>query len=105
MFEPRAIALIVGFLILLAFVSFLVYLVVTQWNDPGVHQFVTDHFRVIVCLPSAGLFAFVIVAIFQVSAGQIQFSAFGFQFSGAAGPVIMWILAFLAIGMMIKALW
>jgi hypothetical protein len=98
-------AYIIGIFIVLAVFLALAALVVTQWDNPEVHTFVMDQFRVIVCLPAAGLFAFLIIAIFQVAVGQMQFKAFGIEFAGAAGPVIIWILAFLAIARMIERLW
>jgi EamA domain-containing membrane protein RarD len=66
-------AIIIGFIVLLAIVLALLALLYVGWDKENVRQFVMDQFKVIVCLPAAGLFAFLVVAIFQVSAGQIQF--------------------------------
>jgi hypothetical protein len=41
--------------------------------------------------------ALVVLVVLEISAGPIQFEGFGLTFSGAAGPVVFWILAFLAI--------
>jgi hypothetical protein len=98
-------AFIIAIFIVLAFFVTIAILVITQWKNPDVRNFVMSQFPVIVCLPTAGLFAFLVIAIFQVGTGQIQFKAFGLEFSGAAGPVIMWVLAFLVIATMIRLLW
>ena len=83
----------------------LVALLYAGWDHPNVRQFTMEQFRVIVGLPTAGLFAFLVVAIFQVQAGNINIKMFGLEFSGAGGPVIMWIFAFLSIATMIGTLW
>jgi hypothetical protein len=89
--------LIVGFVILLCFVGALLALLWSGWYSPAVRQLVMDHFRVTVALPAAGLFAFLVVAIFQVAVGQIEFEVLGVKVAGAAGPIVMWVLCFLAI--------
>ncbi len=96
---------VIGSFIALAFVLALAALVITQWQNPEVHQLVMEQFRVIVALPAAGLFAFLVVTAFQVGAGPIDVEIFGFKFKGAGGPAIMWVIAFLASAMMIQVLW
>src|SRR5262245_31328231 len=100
--------LIIGCIILFLFVVVLLSLVLTGWGSDYVRQFVMDHFRVIVCLPTAGLFAFFIVAIFQImtrAEETVRYKVFGLEFEGPGGPITMWILAFLAIAIPIGMFW
>jgi hypothetical protein len=56
-----------------------------------------EHFICILGFPMAVMTALVIVVIFRVAAGPIEFKTpFGFEFKGASGPVILWVFAFLA---------
>ncbi len=56
-----------------------------------------EHFMAIMGFPMAVMTALVIVVIFRVAAGPIEFKTpFGFEFKGASGPVILWVFAFLA---------
>jgi hypothetical protein len=49
--------------------------------------------------------AFTVVALFRTTEGKIKFEAFWLKFEGASGPIVMWILCFLAIVAGIKTLW
>jgi len=49
-----------------------------------------------------GISAFCLVAVLEVSRGSIEFEVVGFKFRGASGPVILWVMCFLA---MVFALW
>src|SRR4051812_40954181 len=55
-----------------------------------------EHFAATIGLPFAALAALVIVVVLEISAGPIEFEGFGLKFKGAAGPVVFWILVFLA---------
>jgi hypothetical protein len=41
--------------------------------------------------------SFSIVSLFKVTNGPIEFEALGFKFHGASGPVVLWLLCFLAV--------
>jgi hypothetical protein len=71
-------------------------------SGPGILR---QRFAAIVGLPAAGAVAFVIVMVFRQTAGPIEFEAAFIKFKGAAGPVILWALCFLAIAGAIKMLW
>jgi len=43
--------------------------------------------------------------VFRTTEGQIKFDALGFHFEGASGPIVMWVICFLAITLAIKVLW
>jgi hypothetical protein len=64
-----------------------------------------EHFATIVGVPLAALAAFGLVVTLDVVAGHIEFKGLGFEFRGAAGPIIMWVICFLAIVLAIYMTW
>lgn len=64
-----------------------------------------EHFAVVVGLPAALIAALFVVSIFEITIGPIEFEACGFKFRGASGPIVFWVICFLAIGGSIKLLW
>jgi hypothetical protein len=100
-FIARAISLaIFGITVLI-----LLWLLVTEWYNASLRQFVVDHFPATIGIPAAYIFAFLIVAIFESTAGNIKFEAATIKFEGAAGPIVMWVFCFLAITASIRFLW
>jgi hypothetical protein len=91
-------------LILLGLMGAWLRVVVTGFEDAK-GPFVLQHYAVIVGLPVAGVFSFIVVYLFKQTSGPVEFEAFTLKFRGAAGPVILWILCFLATAAAIKALW
>lgn len=63
------------------------------------------NFLVIIGLPLAAAISLFLVLILEYSKGPIEFNAFGFSFKGASGPLIMWVICFLAIAAAFKLLW
>jgi hypothetical protein len=64
-----------------------------------------EHFAAVVGLPTAALAALFVVAIFEATTGPIEFEGLGFKFRGASGPIIFWVICFLATSGSIKLLW
>ena len=64
-----------------------------------------EHFPAVVGLPMGALLAFVIVVVLESTSGPIKFKGLGFEFEGASGPVVLWVMCFLAISGAIKLLW
>jgi hypothetical protein len=64
-----------------------------------------DHIRAIVGLPMAAAVAFCLVTILEATSGNIEFKALGFEFKGASGPIVLWVLSFLAIVGALRILW
>jgi hypothetical protein len=52
--------------------------------------------QVAVVLGLAAFPATVLVHLFNASRGQIEFSALGVKFKGPAGPIVLWVVTFLA---------
>jgi hypothetical protein len=91
-------------LILFGLMGAWLIVVVTSFKD-ATGPFVLQHYAVIVGLPVAGVFSFIVVYLFKQTSGPVEFEAFTLKFKGAAGPVILWILCFLAMAAAIKTLW
>jgi hypothetical protein len=96
---------IIGVLILLLYVAALLVLGFTDLIAHDLRKIALDHFRTIVALPVAGVFALLVVSIFQVTSGNIEFNALGFKLKGAAGPILMWIIAYAVIAITIYKNW
>lgn len=60
------------------------------------HGLIKTYFISVFCLPAAGFGAYMVVVIFQQTSGPLELEGLTFKFKGPAGPVVLWILAFLA---------
>lgn len=78
---------------------------VSMLMNPAVFEVALAHFAATVGLPSAALSALCIVVFLESSSGPIEFEGLGFKFKGASGPIVLWVLCFLAIAAAIKLLW
>nr|WP_320014442.1 hypothetical protein [uncultured Desulfobacter sp.] len=86
--------------------SYLLFIVYWTWQSQGwVKDVIQQHFAATVGLPLAAVGAFLLVQVLQISAGQIEFEAFGLKLKGASGPVVLWVVSFLAIAAGIRLLW
>lgn len=107
--RPSRLRLIASWLILFGVAAFTaVFLFGAAWDllhEAWLLDVAREHFAATVGLPFAGLAALVVVVVLEISAGPIQFEGFGLKFSGAAGPVVFWVVVFLAIAASIKLLW
>ena len=92
-------------ILLVTYFCALLVLLITQWNNDAIREIVTKQIRVFVLFPAGGLFAVLIVALFQQAAGPIRLEAPGVKFEGASGPIIFWILCLLVIIYGINQLW
>lgn len=75
-----------------------------EWNNGKWNTVAFNHFAATVGVPAAAAGALVVVALFRTAEGRIKFEVIGFKFEGASGPIIMWVLCFLAITAAIKTL-
>ena len=74
-------------------------------GDKQMDELVLTHYPTVVGLPSAAAAALFIVLVLKAAAGPIEFDALGFKFKGASGPVVLWVMCFLAIVLAIRVLW
>src|ERR1700674_1945800 len=70
------------------------------WN-----QVALEHLVTIIGLPCAAIASLVLVLMLRTVAGKIELKILGMEFKGASGPIIMWILCFLAITLAISKTW
>ena len=74
-------------------------------DDRVLSDLVVRNFPAIIGLPFAFLAAFIVVALFRQTDGEIEFTAIGIHLKGAAGPIVLWIVCFLSISDSISLLW
>jgi hypothetical protein len=65
-------------------------------NQNFFDQLVVEHFPTLVGIPAAVLMALFLVLVLRTVSGAIEFKGLGFEFRGASGPIIMWILVFVS---------
>lgn len=68
-------------------------------------EVVEQHFAATIGIPLSAVSAACIVIILESTSGPIRFEALGFKFSGASGPVVLWLFCFLAMILALKLLW
>jgi hypothetical protein len=61
--------------------------------------------RAVFGIPMVALSAFCVVWVLEATSGRIQFEVASLKFRGASGPVVLWVLAFLAFVLGIYILW
>jgi len=83
-------------------------LIVFFWTMPNagvLNSVISKHFLAVTGIPLSAIAATVVISMFRVTAGRIEFKALGFQFRGASGPVVLWIFCFLAFVSALRILW
>lgn len=78
------------------------------YSNGWIVEILKNHFASTVSLPMAAIAALFIVLTFRFTTGdqlEIGIKPLGVEFKGAAGPVIFWILCFLAFIVGLKLLW
>ncbi len=68
-------------------------------------QLFLKHTPSLVGLPIAAGSSLALVLLLRTVSGDIQVKFIGFEFKGAAGPLVMWILCFLAMAFAIRYTW
>jgi len=96
--------LISGLIALIFYLSFLI-LATFYWESGWILSLFKDHYVFFVGLPFAGLLAHFLVGTLENARGRIEFEFATFKFKGASGPIIMWVIVFLAIVTAIKLVW
>jgi len=92
-------------LILLLIAGVYAYLIFIAGINPEFLDLYKKNFLVLIGLPLAAIVSLFLVLILEYSRGPIEFSALGFSFKGASGPLIMWVICFLSTAVAFKILW
>jgi hypothetical protein len=87
------------------FSASMLLLLYQEWRNPELRNLVVERFPAVIGIPAAGVFSFLLVELFEKTAGTVKFEAFTIKFEGAAGPIIMWVFCLVTITMCIRALW
>jgi hypothetical protein len=64
-----------------------------------------DHYVFFVGVPTSAIVAYVLVSVLEHTRGEIEFETVGFKFKGASGPIVLWVLVFLALIIAIRVTW
>jgi hypothetical protein len=76
-----------------------------QMGEEEWKSFFADRFSFVVGIPMSMVAAFGLVVYFEItSEGPIEISLWGLELKGPAGPLMMWVVVFLAIVLGIKVL-
>ena len=68
-------------------------------------RIIAEQFAAAFCVPIAYVSALILVLILRISGGPVEFKFWGLEFRGASGPLVFWILCFLAIVWAFKMMW
>jgi hypothetical protein len=75
-------------------------------NSPEFKKVLLEHFACVVGLPMAAIASLFIVLVCEIFArDKIRFKVLGFEFEGASGQVILWVLCFITMTAALNILW
>ena len=83
----------------------LIGLVTFYWQGGWILDLFRVHYVFFVGLPFAGLLAYFLVGTLENTRGKIEFEFVGLKFKGASGPIIMWVIVFLALVASMRVVW
>ncbi len=87
----------------------LLFIIFVGIHASGPNSWVVDiaknHFAAVIGLPFAALLSFLVVTSLKISFGTIEFNGLGFTFRGASGPIVLWVVCFLAMTLAVRLLW
>lgn len=95
--------ILIGFMAF--FIAYFGYLLWEILNKGWILKEIQQNFAATVVMAFAALVALFVVLLLQYSAGHIEFEVPGLKFRGASGPVVLWVLCFLAVTAAVKVLW
>jgi hypothetical protein len=95
------ITLLLTFLLVMAPIVVVVNLVLTG----ALVRISEEHARAVLGVPWAGGAGLIVVLILRTAFGPVEFKILGVEFKGASGPIVMFLLCFLAEVLAIQVLW
>jgi len=92
---------IVGVMILLIYLAF----IGARFVWPGIWDIIKGHYVFFVGVPFSAIIAYVLVSVLEQTRGRIEFEVLPLRFKGASGPIVFWVLVFLALIVAIRMTW
>lgn len=77
----------------------------TLQADGWMVRLIEHQFAAVILVPMSALGALCIVLLLRLSSGPLEFKAIGFEFRGASGQVVLWVVCFIALVAAVKLLW
>jgi len=74
-------------------------------NNKAFSSLLLAEVRPIIGIPLAAVSSFCVVWVLQATSGRIEFEIGPLKFRGASGPVVLWVLGFMALVTAIRLLW
>ncbi len=72
---------------------------------PQIMAIIEKQWLAMIVFPSACFAALVAVMVLEHATGEIEFKAIGFEFKGAAAPIVMWAMLMLVFSVSLNLLW
>ena len=88
-----------------ALVALYITILILSGHRGDFPQLAYNHAGTAFGIPCAAMVSLALVLLLRTVSGNIQFKALGFEFKGASGPIIMWILCFLSLVLAIVKTW
>ena len=89
------------------FFAFLIYHSIRPTSSAG-SWFISTidrHYAATIAVPLSAIAALCVVLALKATTGPIEFEALGFKFRGASGPLVFWLICFLAMVWAVWLLW
>ena len=93
-----------GAVVVFSYLAFLYYATFV-WTGGWILVLFRDHYAFFVGLPLAALAAHFLVGTLENARGRIEFELVGVKFKGASGPIVMWVIVYLAIVVSFALAW
>jgi len=102
---PRWIRMLLTLLLIFLLVVIPIVVVVNLTLTGAMARIAEEHARAVLGVPWAGGAALVVVLVLRTAFGPVEFKILGLEFKGASGPIVMFVLCFLAEILAMKVLW
>ncbi|RDJ98077.1 hypothetical protein [Paraburkholderia lacunae] len=93
-------ALVIGPVFLAIFVT-----IPPAWADDDFIDFVLGNYAVFFILPYIGCLAYFLVVTLEATRGPVEFEFAAIKIKGAGGPILFWVIAFVAVSGTVKMFW
>lgn len=74
-------------------------------GNAEIKKILYEHLLAVLGVPGAIIISLVLITILEQVSGKIKMKGFGIEFEGASGPIILWVIVFMAIVSSLHMLW